>query len=65
MRNKNEVLEEAVISAIDNFANNYVEKMAENWKENYTIEDIRVAFMEGAKWMKDFLDVKQCCLIVI
>lgn len=45
-------------AAIDNFSNNYVEQIVAEEKNNYSIEDIRNAYIQGAKWMKDFLDVK-------
>lgn len=45
-------------AAIDNFSNNYVEQIVAEGKTYYSIEDIRNAYIQGAKWMKDFLDVK-------
>ena len=49
---------EMINAAIDNFSNNYVEEKVAEGKTNYSIEDIRNAYIQGAKWMKNFLDVK-------
>ena len=51
-----------VTNAIENFSDSYMEKIKESGKENYSIEDIRTAFKEGAIWMKNFLDVKTMLL---
>ena len=58
MRSKTEVLEETIEKAIDNFSDNYVDKMAEEGQLNFTAEDIKTAYVEGAKWMRNFLEIK-------
>ena len=40
MRSKTEVWEETIEKAIDNFSDNYVDKMAEEGQLNLTAEDI-------------------------
>ena len=58
MRSKTEVWEETIEKAIDNFSDNYVDKMAEEGQLNLTAEDIKTAYAEGAKWMRTFLEIK-------
>lgn len=58
MRLNTDMEKEMTNAAIDNFSNNYVEQIVAEGKNNYSIEDIRNAYIQGAKWMKDFLDVK-------
>lgn len=58
MRSKTEVLEETIEKAIDNSSDNYADKMAEEGKLCFTTEDIKAAYVEGAKWMRNFLEIK-------
>ena len=58
MRSKTEVWEETIEKAIDNFSDNYVDKMAEEGQLNLPAEDIKTAYAEGAKWMRTFLEIK-------
>ena len=58
MRSQTEVWEETIEKAIDNFSDNYVDKMAEEGQLNLTAEDIKTAYAEGAKWMRTFLEIK-------
>ena len=58
MRPKTEVLEETIERAIENFSDNYVEKMVDEGNLNFTAEDIKTAYVEGAKWMRIFLEIK-------
>lgn len=58
MRPKTEVLEETIERAIENFSDNYVDKMVEDGKLSFTVEDIKTAYSEGAKWMRIFLEIK-------
>lgn len=58
MRSKTEVLEETIEKAIDNFSDNNADKMAEEGKLSFTAEDIKAAYVEGAKWMRNFLEIK-------
>jgi hypothetical protein len=58
MRSKTEVLEETIEKAIDNFSDNYVDKVVGEGRLNFTAEDIKTAYVEGAKWMSIFLEIK-------
>jgi hypothetical protein len=51
----NEIIQSVIDKGIEDFSQNYIEKL-EN-KDTYTVEDIKSAFVEGAKWMQGFLDV--------
>lgn len=48
-------MQSVIDKGIEDFSQNYIEKL-EN-KDTYTVEDIKSAFVEGAKWMQGFLDV--------
>lgn len=50
-----EKIQSVIDKGIEDFSQNYIEKL-EN-KDTYTVEDIKSAFVEGAKWMQGFLDV--------
>lgn len=50
-----EIIQSVIDKGIEDFSQNYIEKL-EN-KDTYTVEDIKSAFVEGAKWMQGFLDV--------
>lgn len=50
-----EIMQSVIDKGIEDFSQNYIEKL-EN-KDTYTVEDIKSAFVEGAKWMQGFLDV--------
>ena len=58
MNSKNEIEKRMINDAIEQFSNNYIDKIVGEKMTNYSIEDIRTAFVKGAEWMKDFLDVK-------
>lgn len=50
-----EIIQSVIDKGIEDFSQNYIEKL-EN-KDTYTVEDIKSAFVDGAKWMQSFLEV--------
>lgn len=50
-----ETIKSVINKGVEDFSKNYIEKLES--KNNYTIEDIKAAFVDGAKWMQSFLDV--------
>ena len=50
-----ETIKSVIEKGIEDFSQNYIEKLESN--NNYTIEDIKSAFVDGAKWMQSFLEV--------
>lgn len=51
--------QEAIRNIIENgtseFSQNYILKLKK--KETFTVEDMKTAFIDGAKWMQSFIEV--------
>ena len=50
-----EAIKTVIDKGIEDFSQNYIDKL--NTKNTFTIEEIKSAFVDGAKWMQGFLDV--------
>lgn len=50
-----ETIKTVIDKGIEDFSQSYINKL--NTKNTFTIEDIKSAFVDGAKWMQSFLEV--------
>lgn len=50
-----ETIKTVIDKGIEDFSHSYINKL--NTKNTFTIEDIKSAFVDGAKWMQGFLEV--------
>ena len=50
-----EAIRNIIENGISEFSQNYILKLKK--KETFTVEDMKTAFIDGAKWMQSFFEV--------
>ena len=50
-----EAIRNIIENGISEFSQNYILKLKK--KETFTVEDMKTAFIDGAKWMQSFIEV--------